>query len=122
VLPAAGLNWQIDEQWRLVVEGPGAELSRDLGDGLRAGVGVAYESRRFRLDNDPIGRGSVIEDEGVPVFVRLSKDSSRRTSFSFELGAVMAQTLRVENRFGRAAREFDVDPALYAGLRLEFRF
>ena len=122
VLPAAGVRWQIDENFRLVVEGPGAELSTEISEGLRFGVGAAYESRRFRISDGPIQNSRVIDDTGVPIFARLQFDPNPRSSFSIETGAIVFQEFEIENQFGAMRRTFETDPTPYVGIRMDIRF
>jgi len=128
VLPFVGLDWTIDEQWSLTVgqsqtsRHPRLQLSYHFSSGSALGIGAEYQSDRFRLENDGVQNGAVIEDSSIPLFVNLLLHPHEQITFSVEAGVVAAQEFQIEDQFGRNARSFDSDPAAFAGISLAWRF
>ncbi len=122
VLPALTVDWRFAENWRLLVRGPGGEVLYRVNDRLSLGGGAAWESRRFRLDDDPVTASAVVEDSGVPIYGLLRYKVDDRFEFDLQAGVTVAQEFEVENRNGDAKRTFDVDPAAFIGARLTWRF
>ncbi|MFG0330759.1 MAG: DUF6268 family outer membrane beta-barrel protein [Phycisphaerales bacterium] len=122
ILPAITLDWSIDDQWSFVVDGTRGELRYDYGDGLVAVLGAAYENRRFRLDNDPVKLGSVVEDTAVPIYIAMRYRADNSISIDLTGGVLAFQEFEIENRNGNAGREFESDPAPFIGLGVSFNF
>lgn len=128
VLPFVGLDWTIDEQWSLTVgqsqtsRHPRLQLNYQLSPGITLGMGAEYQSDRFRLENDGVQNGAVIEDSSIPIFFNLLLHPNDQLTLSVEAGVVAAQEFQIEDQFGRNARSFDSDAAAFAGLSLIWRF
>ncbi len=127
-LPVVTVDWQIDESWKLTVgESEGAShaqavLSYDLGGDASVGLGVAYVNDRFRLDNDAIRKGSVVEDSRLPIFVNFTFQPTARAMVVIEGGVIAGQEFKVENQFGDNGRSFDSDTSGFIGASLSWKF
>lgn len=122
VLPAITLNWPIDDDWTLLINGTSGELQRDFGDGLTLGLGAGWERREFRLEERPGVNGSIVEDAGFPVFGRLAYDVDQDMSIDLRAGMVWGQEFEISNRNGNARRDFEIDAAPFVQFGLVFRF
>jgi hypothetical protein len=127
--PFLAIEWQIDEHWKLAnpfqagpTGGAGLELTYAFSNGWEAGVGAAYRSFVFRLDQDgPVPNG-IGEQSHVPVFLRLSRTIGKQSQFDFYAAALANGALKVKNPdgSGRYSDDYGVAPAL--GLTFRHRF
>lgn len=129
LFPVLIVNWRINERLRLsnpVPAGPsgpaGLELSYGLGSGWELGIGGAYRSNRYRLDQDGPFPNGVGEYRHVPVLARIGRRFSDSLSLNLYAGVSLNAELRVENANGRGLYKEDLDPAGTFGLSLTGRF
>ncbi|MFO7857504.1 MAG: DUF6268 family outer membrane beta-barrel protein [Ectothiorhodospiraceae bacterium] len=129
VIPILIVNWRLNERWSLVnplPAGPvgpaGLELDYRFDNGWRLGLGAAYRSLKFRLsDTGPIPNG-VGEQQGIPVFLRLTANLWNQASLVVYAGAIVGGELRVEDSGGNKLREESFDPAPLLGATVRMRF
>jgi hypothetical protein len=129
VFPVLIVSWRITERLRLsnpAAAGPsgpaGLELSYALGSGWEVGVGGAYRSNRYRLDEEgpfPSGVGAY---RSVPVLMRIGRRFSDALSLNLYAGVSLESELRVEDAQGRGLFKEDLEPAGAFGLSLTGRF
>jgi hypothetical protein len=130
VVPLLLVDWQIDENWRLAnplpagpAGGAGLELLRTLGDGWEVGVGAAYRSLRFRLDETlaaaPNGIG---EYSATLAFLRLTHNFSRDLSLDFYAGAAFGGEIKLIDANGNDLRTDDLSTAPMLAISLTGRF
>jgi len=130
VFPVLVFNWAIDEQWTLRSGsfdlgsggGAGVELVWAADETLSIGGGFQYQTRRFRLDDDPVAPNGVGEETMLPIYVRLTWTPEEAISVSGFVGAALAGELLLENSNGSKLGEQDFDPAPIFGGRVTFRF
>lgn len=129
VIPLLIVNWRLSERWSLVnplPAGPvgpaGLELDYRLDNGWRLGLGATSRSLRFRLSDTGPTPGGVGEQQGIPVFLRLSADISDQASLVLYAGAIVEGELRVEDSDGKKLREDSFDPAPLLGATFRMRF
>lgn len=122
VLPAAAVNWQFAETWALSFQGTRGEVVHNLTSDLDVAFGAAWESRRFRLDDDTITQGSVVEESAIPVYLRLAYRLDQRSSIELVGGARFGQEFEIVNERGNNERNFDADPTGFFGAALTWRF
>ncbi|WP_341678962.1 DUF6268 family outer membrane beta-barrel protein [Niveibacterium sp. SC-1] len=123
------VSWKFDEHWRLanpLAVGPtgpgGLELSYDSGKGWDLGVGGAYRSSRFRLNENNVGAPKGVgEFSTLPVFFRAGYDAKVWRLDGY-LGASVLGSLKTENANGDDVLKEDLDPALLAGVTLSIDF
>lgn len=127
--PFIVVDWRITDRLRLTnpfAAGPagpaGLELSYKLDSNWTAGVGAAYRSYRFRLDEDGPFADGVGEHKFIPVFIQLGRDISRNLTLRLYAGAATGAKLRVEDKDGRRLYDEDQDPALMLGVSVLGRF
>lgn len=127
--PYIAVNWQINEQLRLInpfrtsPAGPaGLELAYAFNRNWELGIGGAYRSYRFRLDEDgPLPNG-IGESKTVPVYARLSYSLSRDFRIDLYGGATFSNKLRVDNEDGDEIyrTKYDVPPLVALSLTARF--
>jgi hypothetical protein len=126
--PYLVVDWRITERLRLAnplragPTGPaGLELVCAVSDGWDLGVGGAYRSIRFRLDDEGAAPDGVGEVRAIPAWLRLSH---RTGPFALDAyaGAVLGGRLSVEDERGGSPAAANYDPAPFAALRIQARF
>lgn len=129
VFPFVVVDWRIGERWRLInplAAGPtgpaGLELDYRLTDAWSVGVGAAWRSQRFRLNESGPNPGGIGEERGVPLFVRVSRNFGPQSSLFLYAGAVVGGKVRLEDRDGNEIRDVSFDPAPLLGATLTYRF
>jgi hypothetical protein len=129
VYPIFILNWHISAQARLQsVAGPvgiastGLEFAYDLGGGLETGVGLRYEYRRFRLDDEGFARGGVGQDNSIPFWARISYKFTPNLSADLYAGFIFAEQFKVDSLNGQRLTDEDGDPAPTLALAIRFKF
>ena len=129
VFPVLIVSWRINERLRLsnpVAAGPsgpaGLELSYALGSGWEVGVGGAYRSNRYRLDEEGPFPNGVGAYRNVPVLMRIGRRFSDALSLNLYAGVSLASELRVEDAQGRGLFKEGLEPAGTFGLSLAGRF
>ncbi len=129
VYPIFILNWHISAQARLQsVAGPvgiattGLEFVYDLGGGLETGVGLRYEYRRFRLDDDGFAPGGVGEDTSIPFWGRISYRFTPNLSADLFAGFIFAGKFKVDDLDGLPLTREDADPGAMLALAVRFKF
>jgi hypothetical protein len=128
-IPILIVNWRLNERWSLVnplPAGPvgpaGLELDYRFDNGWRLGLGATSRSLRFRLNESGPTPNGVGEQQGVPVFLRLSADTSDQSSLVLYAGALVGGELRVEDSAGRKLLSKSFDPAPLLGATFRMRF
>jgi hypothetical protein len=129
VYPIFILNWHMSAQARLQsVAGPvgiastGLEFVYDLGGGLETGVGLRYEYRRFRLDDEGFAPGGVGQDDSFPFWARISYRFTPNLSADLYAGFVFAAKFKVDDFNGLALTSEDGDPGATLALAVRFKF
>jgi hypothetical protein len=127
--PFLVIDWRINERLRLTnpfAAGPagpaGLELTYRFDSGWTGGIGAAYRSYRFRLDEDGPFPNGVGEHRFIPVFIQLGRALTDSVSINLYAGVATMTRLRVEDSGGRRLVEEDQDPAAMLGLSIIGRF
>jgi hypothetical protein len=68
VLPIPGLEWQINENWKLATA-QGVTLTRKFNRRWQADLSVLVENREYRLSDEAPLDGGIFRDRSVPVVV-----------------------------------------------------
>lgn len=122
VVPIVQIDWRLDDTTRLVGRGTRGEIVWELNDSTDLALGAAWEHRRFRLDDDPIALGAVVDDTSVPIFLRLMHQPDQNVQISLTGGVIAWQEFEVANRHGRMERDFGVDPTGFIGFDVRWTF
>lgn len=123
VLPFIGLEWKINERFRIASKGPGINLAVAVSDTVAVTAGVAYDSRDYRLDDDhryfPEG---VARDTRVPIRVGVEWAPSKRLSVEGYTGVVVWQEYEFLDRDGIKQLDDNTDPAPFIGVNCSIKF
>lgn len=129
VFPIVIIRWQIDDHWRLQnpfragpTGGAGVELAYAFDDRWEAGVGGAYRSYRFRLDDQGFAPGGVGENRFIPVFARVTRKIGEASRLDFYAGVSTSGRLSVDSSTGNSLARVDYNTAALLGLTFAHRF
>ncbi len=127
--PYLVLDWKIDQRWRLAnpfAAGPagpaGLELSYAFSENWDAGIGGAYRSYRFRLDQSGPFPDGIGESRLVPAFLRISRKLGSEARLDFYAAAALNGRLKLEDSNGGDLVNEDYATAPMIGLSLSGRF
>ena len=129
VFPYITVNWQMTERLRLInpfrtsPAGPaGLELAYAIDKYWETGLGAAYRSYRFRLEEDgPIPNG-IGEYKTVPVFTRVSYKFTPQIRIDVYGGATFVNKIYIEDQDGHELFSTKTDIAPLIGLTFVARF
>ena len=126
LFPIIILNWQIKPDLRLASSSDagrsGAELIYSIDDGFDIALGVAYEFKRFRLDNASFAPMGVGETTSLPVWGRLTFQLDKNLTIDLRGGMRFGSELQIDNSAGSQLRKEDFDAAVFVGASLSVRF
>jgi hypothetical protein len=122
VIPVLGLDWEINDSWRLRSIGPGAELTWSAADDWGFFLRGLYRPRDFRLAADAAVPSGVLRERAFPVSVGVEwKPTSRVTATVFG-GAIFGGNLRLTEEDGGEVYDDDYDVAPIVGGSLSVLF
>jgi hypothetical protein len=123
------IDWKITEKLRLSnpfrggPSGPaGLELSYVINKSWEMGVGGAYRSFRFRLNDEGITSKGIFQDRSVPVWGRLSWDHGSRAKIDISAGAFVAGKMKIEDQDGNEITEDNYNTAPFVALTVSITF
>jgi hypothetical protein len=129
VFPFVVVNWTINEQLQLTnpfragpVGPAGLELVYTPAGALEMGVGAAYRSYRFRLDDSSVVADGIGEVDFWAPFVRVGWRLGEHYRFDINAGATLGGSIAIEDQDGNQLGETDYDTAPFAGVTLSGRF
>lgn len=126
IFPIIILNWQIKPDLRLASSSDasrsGAELIYNVDDGFDVALGVAYEFKRFRLDNDSFAPLGVGETTSLPVWGRLTFQLDKKLTIDLRGGMRFGSQLQIDNSVGSQLRDEEYDAGWFIGASLSVRF
>jgi hypothetical protein len=106
--------------------GVGAEVSWQISDTVSIGTGLAYQSRRYRLDDSRIraigargrsDKNGIGQETEVPVFAMVQWKPTPKSAIDLLAGVAFAGNIRVESNTGGRLSDHDYDPAPFVGLK-----
>ena len=129
VFPYITVNWQVTERLRIVnpfrtsPAGPaGLELAYAIDKYWETGLGAAYRSYRFRLEEDgPIANG-IGEYKVVPVFARISYKFTPQIRIDVYGGTNFSNKIYIEDQNGDELFRTKTDISPLLGLTFMARF
>jgi hypothetical protein len=124
--PYVVVDWKINEQWQLnnpFQAGPvgpaGLELIYKPADRWETGVGGAYRSYRFRLDDCSAVTNGIGEVDFWAAFVRLGWQLGTHYRLDINGGALMGGSITIEDENGHKLGQTDYDAAPFTGLTIK---
>jgi hypothetical protein len=122
------VNWKINEHWRLsnpFRAGPAGPAGLELvytPQKWELGIGSAYRSYRFRLDDTSAVPNGVGENEFLAGFLRVQRKLGSKLSLDLAAGALFAGELTIENASGNERGSESYDTAPFVALTFAGRF
>ena len=124
--PIIILNWQIKPDLRLATDTDagrsGVELIYTVDEGFDIALGMAYEFKRFRLDDASFAPAGVAENTSLPAWVRLTFQLDNNLTVNIRGGMRFGGNLTIDNSSGTQLRDEDYDAAGFVGASLSLRF
>jgi len=129
MFPFIMVDWTISDRWRLgnpFQAGPvgpaGLELVYRPGDRLEMGIGGAFRSYRFRLDDSSAVADGIGQVDFLASFLRVGWQLGPRYQIDINGGALFDGTISIEDENGNELGETDYDTAPFVGVTLRGRF
>jgi hypothetical protein len=126
VFPAPFLRWAFADAWMLNVgaagAGPGVKVERRWSASWGSAIRVAYQSTRFRLDDEGRAPGGVGEDSAFPVYVETYWLPRAGCRLEAVAGACLDGELTIEDRNGHKTASDDYDTQAVIGIRATHTF
>jgi len=121
--PIGFIDWLITDSLKLTALasgarndfGPKAELSYDLGRGFKVSSSVAYELRRFRLDEKGNFEKGIGEIRTLPLAAKISYTVNKLLSLNTYGGWLFDGSLELEDSSGDRIQKEDFDSAPFLG-------
>lgn len=127
--PYLVIDWTLNDRLRLTnpfragpVGPAGLELVYSPNDTLEMGLGGAYRSYRFRLDDSSVVADGIGEVDFWAPFLRIGWRLGRSIHLDLNGGALFGGSIAIEDENGNLLGETDYDTAPFAGLTLRGSF
>ena len=129
VFPVVVVNWQIDDKWKLTnpfragpAGGGGLELVYAIDDNWELAGGGTYRDYRFRLKSSGPNANGIGQNEGIPLFARLTRKLGPSGRLDLYAGATVAGTLKLRDPGGNVLVSSDYNAAPFLALTLAGEF
>jgi hypothetical protein len=129
VFPYLVIDWKIDDRLRLTnpfragpVGPAGLELVYTPDDTLEMGVGGAYRSYRFRLDDSSAVADGIGEVDFWAPFLRVGWRLGNHYRLDINGGALVGGSIAIEDENGNDLGDTGYDTAPFIGVTLKGRF
>ncbi|MBC2711901.1 MAG: hypothetical protein HGJ94_13205 [Desulfosarcina sp.] len=127
--PFVVIDWKINDRMRLVNPFPagpvgpaGLELVYTPGDTVEIGIGGAYRSYRFRLDDSSVVADGIGQVDFWASFVRVGWRLGKHYQFDINGGALFGGSITIEDENANELGETDYDTAPFIGMTFKGRF
>ncbi|MGB5984434.1 MAG: DUF6268 family outer membrane beta-barrel protein [Desulfobacterales bacterium] len=129
VFPYVVIDWKISDRLRLsnpFQAGPvgpaGLELSYRTADAWELGLGGAYRSYRFRLDDSSAVEEGIAEVDFWAPFARMGRKLGEQIWLDLNGGVLLNGNITIEDKDSDKLGDSDYDPTPFVGLTLRGRF
>jgi hypothetical protein len=129
VFPFLIVNWKIDDKWKLAnplpagpAGGAGLELVYAIDDNWDLGGGGTYREYRFRLKSSGPNANGIGQNQGIPLFARLTRKLGPNGRLDLYAGATVAGTLKLRDPDGNTLVSSDYNAAPFIALTLAGEF
>lgn len=127
--PYLVINWKITPKLTLAnplpagpAGGAGLELTYELNQAWKFGLGGAYRQDRFRLNNSGTYAGGVGQNKYIPLFARASYSFTPKTSLDLYLAAMVGGQVKATTADGSLIQSDNYSTGLGIGVNLSHRF
>lgn len=127
--PFLVVNWKITPKLTLAnplpagpAGGAGLELTYELNQAWKFGLGGSYRQDRFRLNNTGSFAGGVGQNTYIPIFARASYSFTPKTSLDFYLAAMAGGQVKATSADGSQTLSDNYSTGVGLGLNLSHRF
>ncbi len=127
--PFVVINWQITDRlelsnpFRAGPVGPaGIELVYTPGENWQAGIGGAYRSYRFRLDDSSVIADGIGQVDFWAPFLRAGRTLGKQWRLDLNGGATVGGSISIEDENANKLGGSDYDAAPFVGLMLQGKF
>ena len=124
VSPVYQVKWNINDRFKLVVDGMKGRLTGKVNDAFRLSVFGGIGGKLYRLEDrgGAVGKGT-IRDRRKFVGLRGDWRVNPRWRVRTELGSILEQEFKIEDSDGDTFDKTHTDsPAFFGSLRFEYRF
>jgi hypothetical protein len=129
VFPFLIVNWRIDDRWKLnnpfragPAGGAGLELVYAIDDNWDVAGGGTYRQYRFRLKDSGPNANGIGQNQGIPLFARLTRKLGPNGRLDLYAGATVAGTLKLRDPGGNTLVSSDYNAAPFVALTLAGEF
>ena len=127
--PFVVINWKINDRMRLTnpfragpVGPAGLELVYTPGDRWEMGIGGAYRSYRFRLDDSSVVADGIGQVDFWAPFARIGRKLGKHYRLDLNGGATFNGKIIIEDQNARHIGETDYDTAPFVGITFQGQF
>ncbi|MFN0129350.1 MAG: hypothetical protein ACKV19_22010 [Verrucomicrobiales bacterium] len=122
VVPALGLDWQINDAWQLRSVGPGAELTWTADGEWMVFLRGLYRPRDIRLAPDAPVRSGVLRERAFPLTTGVEWTPSPRVTATIFGGVLIGGSLELTESDGKEVfdEDYDVTPLIGGSLKVLF--
>lgn len=122
IVPFLGVDWRLDDDWRVSFAGTRGRIERRLGREWTAFATARYELRQYRLNEDaPIASG-VVRDEEIDAGLGLEWQPRAGVRFGVSAGTTLWQELSILESDGAKLGEDELDRGGWLALDLRLSF
>lgn len=123
------INWKLDDKWKLAnpfragpTGGAGLEAIYTIDDNWEFAAGGTYRQYRFRLKEDGPNANGIGQNQGIPLFARLSRKMGKDAQFDVYAGATVGGALKLYDPTGNLLikTDYNVAPFLAATFSANF--
>ena len=129
VFPFPIVNWRIDERWKIAnplragpAGGAGLEVAYALSEQWELAGGGTYREYRFRLKDSGPNANGIGQNEGIPLFARLTRKLGANARLDAWAGATIAGTLKLRDPDGNTLVSSDYNAAPFVAVTLSGDF
>ena len=129
VIPFVIVNWQINDKWKLTnpfragpAGGAGLELAYAIDDDWDLAGGGTYRDYRLRLKNSGPNANGIGQNQGIPLYARLTRKLGATGRLDLYAGATVAGTLKLRDPNGNTLVSSDYKAAPFVALTLAGQF
>lgn len=123
------VNWKLDDKWKIAnpfragpTGGAGLEAVYTVDDDWEFAAGGTYRQYRFRLREDGPNANGIGQNQGIPLFARLSRKMGKDAQFDVYAGATVGGALKLYDPNGNllVKSDYSVAPFLAATFSANF--